>query len=203
MEQSKRDNTLVAAFFLSGAAALTYEIVWSRLLQTVLGTTVHTASTILAAFLLGLSIGSFLLRNYHNSPGASLNVLSCMEFSIAAYGALMVVLLSLLPRAYSYLPGSLVVRVVISLILILPPTILLGGLWPLVNRMYISDATAIQAQSGTLYCANSLGSAFGALICGFVLVPLLGFRAASVTAILFNAAAGSVLFIAANKYADQ
>jgi spermidine synthase len=44
----------------SGAAALTYEIAWTRLLTLVLGHTVAAASTVLAAFMGGLAAGSWL-----------------------------------------------------------------------------------------------------------------------------------------------
>jgi spermidine synthase len=49
---------LLVLFFLSGASALVYQVLWMRLLALVFGVTVHAASTVLAAFMLGLAIGS-------------------------------------------------------------------------------------------------------------------------------------------------
>ena len=45
-------------FFLSGASALVYQVLWMRLLALVFGVTVHAASTVLAAFMAGLAFGS-------------------------------------------------------------------------------------------------------------------------------------------------
>src|ERR1700735_1320882 len=48
-------------FFLSGISGLMYEIVWIRMLTRILGSTVYATATALAAFMLGLALGSFLV----------------------------------------------------------------------------------------------------------------------------------------------
>jgi spermidine synthase len=49
---------LLVLFFLSGTSALVYQVLWMRLLALVFGVTVHAATTVLAAFMAGLAIGS-------------------------------------------------------------------------------------------------------------------------------------------------
>jgi spermidine synthase len=185
---------LVFAFFLSGAAVLIYEIVWSRFLQIIFSTTTYTASTIFAIFLLGFSIGSFFFRNIKEEDGKILKLVSKIDFFIAFYGVLMLVIIPLLSKFYVFLPGSLFVRLIISAIFLLPPAILMGAQWPLINSLYIKDKNILQKTSGKLYFMNSLGSAFGAFICGFFLVPLLGFKIASLFAVLFCIIAGWILW---------
>src|SRR5712692_9086940 len=51
---------LAACFFLSGATALIYEVVWLRMLGLVFGHTVYAITTVLAAFMAGLGLGSML-----------------------------------------------------------------------------------------------------------------------------------------------
>jgi spermidine synthase len=51
---------LLALFFFSGACGLTYQVLWLRLLSLLFGVTVYAASTVLAAFMAGLAIGSVL-----------------------------------------------------------------------------------------------------------------------------------------------
>lgn len=51
---------LLAVFFLSGASALIYEVVWTRLLALVLGVTLYAISAVLASFMAGLALGSFV-----------------------------------------------------------------------------------------------------------------------------------------------
>src|SRR5262245_63775205 len=50
----------VTVYALSGAAALVYEVTWTRLLTLQLGHTVAAASTVLAAFMAGLAIGAWI-----------------------------------------------------------------------------------------------------------------------------------------------
>ena len=51
-------STLAGLFLLSGFSALVYQVLWLRLLSLVFGATVHAASTVLAAFMAGLALGS-------------------------------------------------------------------------------------------------------------------------------------------------
>src|SRR3954454_8257057 len=49
----------VLLYALSGAAALVYEVTWTRMLTMQLGHTVAAASTVLAAFMGGLALGAW------------------------------------------------------------------------------------------------------------------------------------------------
>src|SRR5262245_3429963 len=53
-------SVLVVCLFVSGATALVYEVVWLRMLGLVFGHTVHALTTILAAFMGGLGLGSYV-----------------------------------------------------------------------------------------------------------------------------------------------
>jgi spermidine synthase len=46
-------------FFVSGLAALLYEVVWGRLLGLVFGNTTYAVATVLGAFMGGLGLGGF------------------------------------------------------------------------------------------------------------------------------------------------
>src|SRR5205085_12132216 len=52
---------LYLLFCLSGISGLMYEVVWVRMLTRILGSTVYATSTVLAAFMAGLALGSFLI----------------------------------------------------------------------------------------------------------------------------------------------
>src|SRR5216683_5802236 len=55
---------LCLLFFLSGISGLMYEVVWVRMLTRILGSTVYATSTVLAAFMAGLAIGSFVIGRF-------------------------------------------------------------------------------------------------------------------------------------------
>src|SRR5262245_54436429 len=75
------DYRLVRRFLLlyaaSGAAALVYEVTWTRMLALQLGHTVAAASTVLAAFMGGLALGAWLAG--YVSAG-SLRTYAALEF---------------------------------------------------------------------------------------------------------------------------
>ena len=54
---------LLIAFAISGFTALVYEVVWSRPLQLIFGSTIYAVSTILTTFFIGFALGSFIFRN--------------------------------------------------------------------------------------------------------------------------------------------
>ena len=49
---------LLLAVACSGAAGLTYQVLWLRQLSLVFGVTAYAASTVLAGFMAGLALGS-------------------------------------------------------------------------------------------------------------------------------------------------
>ncbi|MEO5761445.1 MAG: hypothetical protein ABIR28_03950, partial [Vicinamibacteria bacterium] len=53
-------RVLTAALLLSGAAGLTYQVLWLRLLSLSFGVTTYAASAVLAGFMTGLALGSVL-----------------------------------------------------------------------------------------------------------------------------------------------
>jgi spermidine synthase len=55
---------LYGLFFLSGISWLMYEVVWVRMLPHILGSTIFATSTVLAVFMAGLALGSFLIGRW-------------------------------------------------------------------------------------------------------------------------------------------
>ena len=52
---------ILALFFVSGALALVYEVVWSRMMMHVFGSTALAVGTVLAAFMTGMAAGSWYI----------------------------------------------------------------------------------------------------------------------------------------------
>jgi spermidine synthase len=184
---------ILLIFGLSGMAALIYEVVWSRLLQVIFGSTIYTASTIFAAFLLGFSIGAFLFRKIADTTNRPLSFLALIEILIGLYGIFIIFIFRFISKMYVFLPDSLISRLILCMIVLLPPTILFGAVWPFINRYYIKDIDKLGRGTGSLYSVNSIGSALGAFASGFVFVPLFGFKITSIIAGFLNIIAGLLL----------
>src|SRR5262252_11239362 len=92
---------LLFLFTLSGASALVYEVLWTRRLTHVFGSTTLAASTVLAAFMLGLAAGSVALGSWADRNRArTLRAYGQLELAIGAYGFAVPFLLRGLERAY-------------------------------------------------------------------------------------------------------
>ena len=105
-----------------------YEIVWSRLLQTIFGSTLYSTSTIFAAFLLTFSIGAFALRNHADTTKQPLVHLALIEIAIGLYEIFITTISSAINTVYLSLPPNNFITLHLSFTILLPPTILFGAI---------------------------------------------------------------------------
>ncbi|MGD9140046.1 MAG: fused MFS/spermidine synthase [bacterium] len=189
---------ILVAFAISGFCALSYEIVWTRLLIASIGPASYSFATVLSCFVLGLAVGSAVyaalserIRNKVFSCGV-LIVLTGLAATVAA------LLLPGLPRMASRLIaenqhsfGALVgVKYMLAGAVILPLTLFSGALFPAAASAYVPDADRLSERIGRLYAGNSLGAIAGSLIAGFVLLPAMGAHRAVVPVIILQLALG-------------
>lgn len=198
----------LACMGLSGFSALVYEVVWLRLLSLVMGSTAYALSAVLTAFLGGLALGAWLAGRATRARAASLRAYAALELGIALLAGAMPALVHaaspLFGGAYRALGESLVAysaaQLLIASGLLLLPTALMGATLPVLGSAVVRDPQALTAAVGGLYGANSLGGALGAALSGFVLLPSLGMRGASLLAAGINVAV-AVLALAAERVA--
>ncbi len=170
-------------FFGSGFAALIYQVVWLRSLSLVFGVTVHAASTVLAAFMGGLAVGSALAGRLRLGVRQSLAAFAAIEFGVGATALVAAPLVTWMTDGYAglgpRLPESLalltLVRFAMASTALIVPTALMGATLPVLVRATGTDPR-IGARLSTLYATNTAGAIVGALVAGFTLVPTLGLR---------------------------
>jgi len=190
-------RAFVFLYAASGAAALVYEVSWTRLLTLDLGHTVAAASTVLAAFMGGLALGAWAAGRLSL---ATLKAYAALEIATAACALLLPFALSAsVPLlAWAYADGGAplgfaVVRILISLLLLGIPAAAMGATFPVAVGWWARSA----ADAGVLYAANTFGAALGAIAAGFWLIPWLGLRGTTWIGVLLNAvAAGGALWLA-------
>ena len=172
---------VLGGFALSGFVALGYEVLWTRLLAMLLqSATAQTLSTILVAFLLGLAGGAALgahLIDRWRTPLAAFGAVElliglCGLSSIAAFGSIPYIV-EAWGGALSW-EGHLSKLFVAAFVIMLPATLLMGLLFPIAAKVCIPRIEQLGRGVGTVYAANTLGAIAGALVAGFVLLPLLG-----------------------------
>ena len=79
---------LFICFFLSGVAALLYEVVWVRMLTQIFGSTAYAVATVLAGFMAGLALGSFVFGRIVDRERNYLQLYGWLELGIGIYGFL-------------------------------------------------------------------------------------------------------------------
>jgi spermidine synthase len=173
----------LAAYVCSGFAGLIYEVGWTRLATLYMGHTTAAASTVVAAFMGGLAGGSAIggVIAARVRPRQALLIYAALEAAVIVVAlALPLELRALAPLLRSAYangnPGMVfaAVRLVACLLLFTIPSLAIGATFPLAVRWFVTQPQAIGRLAGSLYAANTLGAAAGALAAGFVLLPAIG-----------------------------
>lgn len=149
---------------LSGFVALSYEIVWYRLLSVMTRGIASTFGLLLAAYLLGLAVGSRAVAVLCKGEAGELRQLRVLALFVAAanvVGALVGPVLAWSAKTTDYRFGLVVVTVAAAF---------LGAVLPLVSHFGIDADDRAGPRLSYVYLANIVGSAAGSLITGFVLM---------------------------------
>jgi len=193
---------VVLLFFISGAAGLIYEVTWVRMLTTVFGNTVYATSAVLSAFMSGLALGSYLLGRTSTRIRHPLRIYAILELGIAACAVLMPWGVKLSYVLYTFVYNSIspdpkfleAVRFVVSCLLLLPPTILMGGTLPILTRVFVRQGKSVSAGVGALYALNTFGAMVGCFASGFVLIAAFGVSGTVYLAVALNTVIGLAAF---------
>ncbi|MEN9576194.1 MAG: spermine/spermidine synthase family protein [Verrucomicrobiota bacterium] len=177
--------TVLLLFFCSGATALVYEVLWSKHLALMLGSTVQAQTVVLAVFMGGLALGNRLFGRRADAVANPLALYGKLEIAIGFYAVVFHLLHSaadnLFIRAGAPLLEQplalLALKAVLSVGLLLGPTVLMGGTLPLIAAWLNRRGPDAGRLSARFYSVNSLGAVCGAWLAGFVLVPAMGMTA--------------------------
>lgn len=190
-------GAIAALFMASGAASLLYQVVWMRMLIRVFGVTTLAVSTVVAAFMGGLALGSAIGGLRSRRARAGLTLYAFLELGAAAAGALATGLMILLPSAYARLSpgaegpaGRTALRLILSALILLPPTTLMGATLPILTRFVAEREKKAGLGLAVLYGFNTLGAVLGVLFAGFVSIAFLGELSTAGLAVAVNLACG-------------
>ncbi|MEY4092916.1 MAG: hypothetical protein RLZZ53_115 [Acidobacteriota bacterium] len=189
-------------FYLSGIAGLIYQVLWLRRLSLVFGVTVYAASTVLAAFMAGLALGSALSGRVLRRGLSPLRAFAFAEMLIGVTGLLSPILLDAAHAFYGALhqlaPESLgvltVARLVSSFAILAIPTTMMGITLPLLTAAVSEQRGGAATNVSLLYSLNTLGAMTGTLLAGYYLIPDIGIGNSFLLAAAINVAVGAMAF---------
>lgn len=173
--------------FLAGLSGLIYEVAWFRVLALNLGGSAWAFTIMLLAFLIGIALGGFLgggwadRRVARGGERGLLQTLAALQAGIALLALGTMYLYGELPYAFTWLydqvepdltllwPGKLV----LALLMLLPPTTLMGAAFPFLVRAAADGGGSLGGPVGQLYGWNTVGGVLGAAVGSLLLLPRL------------------------------
>ncbi len=203
---NRNSSKLIAAilFLLSGATGLIYQVVWFKYLHLFLGNTTYAQMIVLTAFLGGLAIGNHYFGKSAERIKNTLRVYGILEIFIAAYCFAYPILISFTGNLFISISSSIgiennitlinILRFVISILILLAPTIAMGGTLPLLSNFFVEKLTEARRDVAILYFLNSFGAVVGIFFSGFILIRTFGLEATIYSAAFLNLIIGVVAF---------
>lgn len=177
--------------FISGFVTISMQVVWSRMLAMIIGSSTYAFSIVLVLFLSGLALGAYLVSTKRNSDGLRRAVLVTelltaftLFLSLRITSSTPVFLISTAFRlGINSWIGLLFLQIAAAALLILLPAILMGMVMPLVlmwagstrprqsDELASAPAPSSVSLVGRSYALNTVGAIAGAVITAFLLVP--------------------------------
>ncbi len=160
-------------FFLSGFAALLYQLVWQRALFAIYGINIESVTMVVTAFMLGLGFGSLAGGALSKDSRRPVLVLfSLVEAGIGTFGLFSLALFRGVGAATLDLSPAATACVTFALVLV--PTMLMGGTLPLLVAHEVRASGNVGRSVGMLYFVNTLGSALASLAAATFVMGSLG-----------------------------
>lgn len=191
----------------TGFVAMIYEIAWTRVLALIIGSSVYAFTIMLTTFLVGLALGAAVVAGLADRVrgryAIELLIGLLAGTAVAAFGTLLT--FNQLPyyftRLYHLVRGNqpliFAIEFLIAFVVMLLPTLLIGGIFPLVLRHCSERISRLGRSVGSVYASNTVGTILGSFLAGFFLIPLVGIQGSILLAISLDLLLAAILVIGA------
>jgi spermidine synthase len=187
---------------VSGFAALTHELLWTRRLIDLLGASTQASSRVFGFFFLGLALGSAIAARIIHRVKRPWRAVAMAELGVALFAIPML----LLPEWSDWIWPALgmerlvqwqgaFVKTIVSAIVILPPAICMGLVLPFLSHGLLRWTRRLETDGVRMYAVNTLGGAYGLLVAVLCLLPSVGAAASMVCAMALNVAVAAGAFL--------
>lgn len=181
---NKKIIFLILIYTISGFISLSYEVLWTRLITPASGIYIYGFTLMLAIFLLGIALGSFLYQRYFSGRIDTFIFIGILQVLLSLFAFFIIIFVSFFMPIWS----RYIYRMFVPIIVFLPPTLCMGMMFPAITEVY-TRVSNVAEKIGTVYALNSFGSILGSIVATFVLIPQLG----TVESILILAIIGCLL----------
>ncbi len=176
----------VVAFGIAGFVNMCLQLGWTRALIISIGNSTYAFSLIVSIFIFGLAAGGWMAGLFADRVKNPILVFGWLLILTAILSGVTIPWLGVSPARFACQLADLSRRGDLNylnflleaagsvLLVILPPTILMGMALPLAGKFRVLAPTGVGRGVGSAYAANTIGAILGTALTGFVLLPLLG-----------------------------
>ena len=202
-------SVLIVALALSGFCSMVYQIAWTRTLVMCFGSSTYSFTCVLAAFVMGLALGSIIAARLLARLDAPARLLPWIQAAIGVAAVCVVPAYDRIPllvaewvRQYAAAFDTLLMlQFAVIMAVTLLPTMLIGAFFPIVAHLLAVDHADASAATGRAYAFNTIGTIIGSFLAGFVLIrgDVLGAQWSIYLAAMINALLGVWLAVATQR----
>lgn len=179
-----RYHLLLAISFLAGFVSLAYEIVATKILYYFFNESTMTASSVIAIFLFGIGLGSFIFSRFENKITDKKNFVVVSQLLVSFYAVMIFPHYDLVPFLFNLLYPLfndsinmiLINKLMISFVYLIFPTVLMGMVFPAIIVLTIDKIEQLPKKIGVIYGLDVFGAVLGALLSGFLFIPFFGIK---------------------------
>ena len=194
-------------FLATGASGLVYQVVWQRYLLNIFGSTIYSISTVLAAFMGGLALGSVLMGALVPRIRRCLPIYGLLEIVVGISALLIPFMLSMMDPVFTWSYQTFgsqftmfsLLRFVMIFIILLIPTTMMGATLPLLSKFVSPESAGAGLRVGLLYALNTWGAVAGTFLTGFYFIPQWGVSHTVWFAVSINLICGLLAFLISRK----
>ncbi len=195
-------------FFGSGAAGLVYETIWIRELQHFFGSTIHSITTVVAAYMGGLGLGAWVMGRRADRDRNPARLYGILELAIGLFGLASPWIFRGVGAGYiafaqAAAPGlwtATIIKFASAFVVMLVPTFLMGATLPILTRAFAGAGTAnLRRELALFYGLNTVGGVAGTALAGFVLIEYVGQLPSLVACGVLNLLLGAAALVVARR----
>ncbi|OGM09123.1 hypothetical protein A2Z67_05960 [Candidatus Woesebacteria bacterium RBG_13_36_22] len=198
----KFQGLLTILFFFSGFSGLIYEIIWSRQLLLIFGSTTNSIVAVIAAFMAGLALGSAFFGRISGKVSNPIKLYSFLEIATGMSALTTLISFNLIEASYRYIFSNitsdfnllLAVKFILTFIALLPTTFSMGATLPVIVGYFTKNKPKSISSTAKLYAVNTFGAVFGVILTAFVFIELLGLSGSLLLGIFLNFFIGLIAY---------
>ncbi|MFH1435780.1 MAG: hypothetical protein ABIJ56_08710 [Pseudomonadota bacterium] len=174
---------VLIAFGISGFASMNYQVIWSRAMSMIIGSSIYAFTITLAAFLCGIAIGSAVISATIGRIRRPILWVAGVQMWIAVAAVAIYFVMDHFPYWFASMVTSVGIyhnhigliqlfMFITAFLATVPAALGMGATFPLTIRVCCGSLERVGTDIGKIYAVNTIGAIAGSFASAFILVPV-------------------------------